>query len=866
MLLITEKIHQKMHAQLDKRTLNMVAAAFLLGTASLSVAATINVTSNADSGAGTLRTAIASAVSGDTINFAPALGTIVLASKLPDIVANLTIDGGTQTVVVDGASSFPILMIDTGTVTLRKLKFQNGKAVGGSGGADGGGGGLGAGGCLFINQATANVTIDTLVFSNCAVQGGNGGSAGTTLVKGGGGGGAWSGVGGATGSSQAAGNGGAGGGPLGGSAGAGNGGIGGFGSGGGGGAYNVGGGGYTGGNGGFGGGGGSGGDGGAFPGGGAGGAGGYGAGGGGGGARFGGSAGAGGAGGGGNAGAGNGAAHGGGGGGAALGPAIFVYQGSLTIINSAAVVSTATAGLGGTGSGMDGAAGTANTASLFAVTPGNVTGSLAAVLPNDAPTASTVAVTGTAQVGTLLTGSYAYADSESDAQGTSTFRWMSDTVVGAGAGKAAIGGATALTYTPVVGDQGRILFFCVTPVASAGTTTGTEVCSSATAAVIAANAAPAASAVTITGAAQVGSALAGSYTYSDADNDVQGISTFKWYADSASNGATKVAITGATNNSYTVANADLAKYLFYCVTPKAQTGVLTGTETCSAATAAVVAAAVPAPAPSNPIPAVIPPNPVTGVGSNLISALNLSSGDGPTLTNCLRDTLRTVIGPNAVFQGQTADGGARIGQPGLQVSFYPLEASYGNGQNSGIYLQSNNPLNVVTSCGTFLTTPAVFNLGEWGAYLNGQGLSLQINAQGVMTVSVGGVVYVARPDYVVTQGTPGAPGLVTGKDGLLRFTDSAGNVQVLYPAFLLPDVLSSQVSQAVIGSTLIQTDGTALVTLLNGQQFVLTPDLTLGGVPPEFATVGWWQDGPNHYRYRTSIFTATSQGFTVKPR
>ena len=57
---------------------------------------------------------------------------------------------------------------------------------------------------------------------------------------------------------------------------------------------------------------------------------------------------------------------GGGGGGAATGPAVFVNAGSLTIVNSTATGSSATAGAGGTGqSGHNGAAGTADSTSLF---------------------------------------------------------------------------------------------------------------------------------------------------------------------------------------------------------------------------------------------------------------------------------------------------------------------------------------------------------------------------------------------------------------------------------------------------------------------------------------------------------------------
>ena len=159
----------------------------------------------------------------------------------------------------------------------------------------------------------------------------------------------------------------------------------------------------------------------------------------------------------------------------------------------------------------------------------------------------------------------------------------------------------------------------------------------------------------------------------------------------------------------------------------------------------------------------------------------------------------------------------------------------------------------------------MYNLTEWGAFLNGMGLSAQFNAQGVLTVVASGTTYVARPDYSVTQSAPGAPRLITGSDGLMRFTDSVGNTQILYPAFIDAETLSNQVAQAVGGYTVIQTDGTALVTLWGGQKYVLTPDMTLGTVPPEQFAAGWWQDGPNHYRYRNSSFSATSQGFTVKP-
>ncbi|MBN9342649.1 MAG: NHL repeat-containing protein, partial [Comamonadaceae bacterium] len=99
-----------------------------------------------------------------------------------------------------------------------------------------------------------------------------------------------------------------------------------------------------------------------------------------------------------------------------------------------------------------------------------VVGHYAATLkPNAAPTASSVAIAGTPAVGQLLTGSYTYADADNDTEGASTFQWKRGSTV--------ISGATALQYTPVAGDAGQTLTFCVTPVASTGTATGAQACS-----------------------------------------------------------------------------------------------------------------------------------------------------------------------------------------------------------------------------------------------------------------------------------------------------------------------------------------------------------------------------------------------------
>ena len=99
----------------------------------------------------------------------------------------------------------------------------------------------------------------------------------------------------------------------------------------------------------------------------------------------------------------------------------------------------------------------------------------------------TPAVTGTVQVGQSLAGSYRYWDFEDDAEGTSTYRWVWVTAGGRGGTQTTIPGATARNYTPVSTDQGKVLRFCVTPVAAVGNTSaGAEVCTGSTVAVAAA--------------------------------------------------------------------------------------------------------------------------------------------------------------------------------------------------------------------------------------------------------------------------------------------------------------------------------------------------------------------------------------------
>jgi hypothetical protein len=93
---------------------------------------------------------------------------------------------------------------------------------------------------------------------------------------------------------------------------------------------------------------------------------------------------------------------------------------------------------------------------------------------NAAPVASDVQIDGTLELGNTLTASYTYMDAENDAEGATAFQWyMANSADGTG--EQAISGATSQTF--IIGDAQNAKFISVgvTPKASAGTATGSEV-------------------------------------------------------------------------------------------------------------------------------------------------------------------------------------------------------------------------------------------------------------------------------------------------------------------------------------------------------------------------------------------------------
>lgn len=111
------------------------------------------------------------------------------------------------------------------------------------------------------------------------------------------------------------------------------------------------------------------------------------------------------------------------------------------------------------------------------------------------------------------------------------------------------------------------------------------------------NTAPVATAVTIGGAPQQGVPLTGTYTYGDAQSDAESVSTFRWVR-SASGTSPAGGFTVGTGNTYTPTASDAGQFLFFCVTPQAQTGTTPGAEVCTAASATAGGPAAPVAAPS----------------------------------------------------------------------------------------------------------------------------------------------------------------------------------------------------------------------------------------------------------------------------
>jgi len=95
------------------------------------------------------------------------------------------------------------------------------------------------------------------------------------------------------------------------------------------------------------------------------------------------------------------------------------------------------------------------------------------------------------------------------------------------------------------------------------------------------------------GALTVEATLTGNYVYYDAENDVQGASTFHWYTGTDSTCAGKTPINGVTSQTYTTQTGDAGKFICFGVTPVAVSGTSPGAEVIWAPDVAIGADAMP---------------------------------------------------------------------------------------------------------------------------------------------------------------------------------------------------------------------------------------------------------------------------------
>ena len=171
-----------------------------------------------------------------------------------------------------------------------------------------------------------------------------------------------------------------------------------------------------------------------------------------------------------------------------------------------------------------------------------------------------------------------------------------------------------------------------------------------------ANVVPTAGAPVISGTAQFGQVLTGAYVYADADSDAQDVSgagsayrfvrsTDASVASTGDNTDVASGSTGGANKTYTAQAADVGKYLFYCVTPKALTGLSPGVEACSSATAAIAALpqAITGFAPATPVVLGAAPVPLTASGG--------ASGNPVLFATTSAASICTVLGTQLTYVG-----------------------------------------------------------------------------------------------------------------------------------------------------------------------------------------------------------------------
>ncbi len=258
--------------------------------------------------------------------------------------------------------------------------------------------------------------------------------------------------------------------------------------------------------------------------------------------------------------------------------------------------------------------------------------------------------------------------------------------------------------------------------------------------------------------------------------------------------------------------------------------------------------------------------PTAGMTSAPIIA-NMNSGAGPLFTTGMVSTLSNALGAALQFVGQSISGSVVLsGFNGRNLAFIPHSYQSSDARANGIYAMGNGQYQVVNNGQSIVIAPALVNLDQLMALL--PGISASQSDNGVITAALNGITYVVQPDAVVQrQVATGNASLELASDGYYHFVDSAGNNQILYPAFGEPSALRTILRGLDGASSMgIQLDGTAAI-VLNGQNFTLVPNLMLDAIPADWGGRTWRHEAAAQYRFvnpETQPAPKMSQVLTVK--
>ena len=187
-------------------------------------------------------------------------------------------------------------------------------------------------------------------------------------------------------------------------------------------------------------------------------------------------------------------------------------------------------------------------------------------------TVSNIYITQTTGSGQTLIGHYTWDGTNTNLEGTSTYKWYyaSDTTT---ITPTLIDGEISTTYTVQNVVVGKYVSFEVTPIDdSIPSNVGSPTKSIWFGPVV--NNAPVASSLSITGNPWVNVSLQANFNYSDNEGDAQGTARYQWLRGLSP--STLTSLSGDTLSSYTVKSGDQGYYLAVNITPIAQTGRTTG--------------------------------------------------------------------------------------------------------------------------------------------------------------------------------------------------------------------------------------------------------------------------------------------------